>query len=130
MNLLDAAFPNGLPELPSAPALEGGAGSTPPCLSCGALLAEPDRLLCLPCHRRKRDRPRSLALQRRPLRAAVAGLVCYSCRGSDFWHGAAGVLVCRRCHPPAPVAERLAREDANPTPGPAALVEIERGGPR
>ena len=31
-------------------------------------------------------------------------LVCYQCRGVDFWHGQF-VTICRRCHPPAPGAE-------------------------
>jgi hypothetical protein len=28
-------------------------------------------------------------------------LVCYSCRGSDFWTSTYGVRICRVCHPPA-----------------------------
>jgi hypothetical protein len=28
-------------------------------------------------------------------------LVCYSCRGADFWTSIHGVKVCRLCHPPA-----------------------------
>lgn len=32
-------------------------------------------------------------------------VVCYVCRGTDFWAGT-GKVTCRRCHPPAPGAER------------------------
>jgi hypothetical protein len=32
-------------------------------------------------------------------------LVCYSCRGKDFWLSVHGVKVCRKCHPPADGAE-------------------------
>ncbi len=50
-----------------------------------------------------------------------APLVCYWCRGVDFWHGS-GVVVCRACHPPAPGAERPAaaadtRTDGAPAAG-------------
>lgn len=38
---------------------------------------------------------------------AAAVVVCFSCWGSDFWQGS-GAVVCRRCHPPAPRAERPA----------------------
>lgn len=36
-----------------------------------------------------------------------APLVCYWCRGVDFWQSPT-VTVCRNCHPPAPGAERPA----------------------
>jgi hypothetical protein len=32
-------------------------------------------------------------------------LVCYSCRGKDFWTSIYGVSVCRKCHPPVADAE-------------------------
>ena len=40
---------------------------------------------------------------------------CLVCQGEDFWKGT-GPLICRRCHPPAPGAEkapsdRLAKEE-------------------
>lgn len=35
---------------------------------------------------------------------APAPLVCYVCRGGDFWIGT-GKMTCRKCHPPAPGAE-------------------------
>ena len=58
-----------------------------------------------------------------PFREA-APVVCYSCRGSDFWRGR-GVVVCRRCHPPVPGAEVLTFP--KPAHGAAGPVEIERG---
>jgi hypothetical protein len=48
--------------------------------------------------------------------ADPALVVCYVCRGSDFWQGS-GAVVCRRCHPPAPGAEVSGR------------VKIEHGAP-
>ena len=41
-------------------------------------------------------------------------VVCYVCRGSDFWTGS-GATVCRRCHPPAPGAERRPATTATQT---------------
>lgn len=35
----------------------------------------------------------------------VEELVCFCCRGQDFWKSIHGRLICRRCHPPA-VLER------------------------
>ena len=35
---------------------------------------------------------------------------CYSCKGPDFWESAVTEtprFICRRCHPPAPGAERI-----------------------
>lgn len=37
--------------------------------------------------------------------ADPAPLVCYACRGADFWHSPFKSPTCRRCHPPAPGAE-------------------------
>lgn len=39
--------------------------------------------------------------------SAPATPTCINCRGTDFWQGS-GAVVCRRCHPPAPGAERAA----------------------
>lgn len=33
-------------------------------------------------------------------------VTCFTCRGADWWDSTAGQTVCRRCHPPAPGAER------------------------
>jgi len=33
-------------------------------------------------------------------------LTCYCCRGSDFWLSIYDKWTCRRCHPPAPGAEK------------------------
>jgi hypothetical protein len=35
-------------------------------------------------------------------------VVCYWCRGKDFWESSSfpGHWICRRCHPPVPEAER------------------------
>ncbi len=35
---------------------------------------------------------------------------CRCCNGQDFWQGA-GKTVCRRCHPPAPGAERVLKRE-------------------
>jgi len=32
---------------------------------------------------------------------------CYCCKGTDFWLSIHGGTVCRRCHPPAPGAEKM-----------------------
>lgn len=53
-----------------------------------------------------------------------APVVCYVCRGSDFWAGF-GTVVCRRCHPPAPGAESSTFQ--KPAPGPADPVQIQAG---
>ena len=41
-----------------------------------------------------------------PASADPGRLVCFSCGSTDFWRGV-GLVVCRRCHPPAPGAEVL-----------------------
>ena len=56
-----------------------------------------------------------------------APVVCYACRGTDFWSGA-GTTTCRRCHPPAPGAEVLT--PSGPGSDERAPVEIERGARR
>lgn len=53
-----------------------------------------------------------------------APVVCYTCRGSDFWIGS-GAVVCRRCHPPAPGAERATLEKS--TSGSGDPVQIDAG---
>ena len=54
-----------------------------------------------------------------------APLVCYACRGTDFWSGAGATTTCRRCHPPAPGAEVVT--SSGPGSDERAPVEIERG---
>lgn len=41
-----------------------------------------------------------------PASADPGRLVCFCCGSTDFWRGV-GLVVCRRCHPPAPGAEVL-----------------------
>jgi hypothetical protein len=36
-----------------------------------------------------------------------AKLICYWCHSTDFWLSIYDRNICRRCHPPAPGAERL-----------------------
>ena len=47
---------------------------------------------------------------------ALLRIVCYWCRGKDFWESARvpGRWVCRICHPPAPEAERRSIGAKNP----------------
>lgn len=40
----------------------------------------------------------------KPNLQAPSPVVCYACRGTDFWIGT-GKVTCRKCHPPAPGAE-------------------------
>lgn len=44
-----------------------------------------------------------------PVSSDLRALVCLTCRGADFWRGR-GLVVCRRCHPPAPGAEVTPRD--------------------
>jgi len=60
----------------------------------------------------------------KPNLQAPSPVVCYVCRGTDFWIGT-GKTTCRRCHPPAPGAEVLTPSGIGPgTPRP---VEIDAG---
>jgi hypothetical protein len=63
---------------------------------------------------------------------AEAPLVCYACRGTEFWTGT-GKVTCRRCHPPAPGAEVLASSStrsgfAPDAPAASKLAGPDRGG--
>ncbi len=50
---------------------------------------------------------KTVGVQNHHLPPEPAPLVCYWCRGVDFWQSST-VTVCRNCHPPAPGAERPA----------------------
>lgn len=45
-----------------------------------------------------------------PVPTATASPVrtCYACKGVDHWLSIHGLTICRKCHPPAPGAERIA----------------------
>ena len=68
--------------------------------------------------------PRDAVPGAAPVTADPARLLCFACGGTDFWKGR-GVVVCRRCHPPAPGAEVLTSSE--PGSDERAPVEIERG---
>lgn len=37
----------------------------------------------------------------------TGGNKCRACSGSDYWQSVHGLTICRKCHPPAPSAERI-----------------------
>ncbi len=68
----------------------GAAAAEFPCAGCGAE-AGPEAVLCTTCLAQRRTR-------QGPRRAPT--VTCYACQGTDFWSGASGQPICRRCHPP------------------------------